>query len=350
MTQLDDAIHLIEEARTPADLFGPPGGDSAARRYRLLARLTHPDAVHDGRAGAAARAFVRLTALWSDFQQKGSPLTLTTTRRTYALGSLFATGEIAGLYRLRYGHPETSALLKLPRDPAHSDLLAREATALAQLVKDGDARFQPYAPRLIETFRHREAATGTTRQANVIELLDGFCSLADVRAAYPDGLDPRDVAWMWRRLLVALGYAHGAGVIHGAVLPEHVLIHPVDHGLVLVDWCCSVPGCYATTDPTGRVPVVVRRYAGGDHYPPEVLDGRRASPATDVYMATRCMTDLLGEPVPRGLRMFAKGCTLTAPSRRPADAWQLLRELDELLERLYGRRRFRPFAMPAKAE
>ena len=31
---------------------------------------------------------------------------------------------------------------------------------------------------------------------------------------------------MWRRLLVAVGAAHRAGVIHGAVLPEHVMIHP----------------------------------------------------------------------------------------------------------------------------
>ncbi len=349
MTELDDAIRRIERARTPAELFGAPGSDSAARTYRLLARLTHPDRVHGGRAAGAASAFARLTALWSDFRRKGSPSTITTRRRTYAVGPLFATGEIAGLYRVRYSHPETSALLKLPRDPADSDLLAREATALAQLIQDGDARFQPYAPRLVETFRHRDAATGTMRQANVIDLLGGFFSLAEVRAAHPDGLDPRDVAWMWRRLLVALGYAHHAGVIHGAVLPEHVLIHPGDHGLVVVDWCCSVPGCYATNDPTGRVPVIVRRYGGDDHYPPEVLDGRRASPATDVYMATRCMTELLGEQVPHTLRMFAKGCTLAAPSRRPADAWRLLGELDELLARLYGARRFRPFAMPAKA-
>lgn len=62
------------------------------------------------------------------------------------------------------------------------------------------------------------------------------------------------------------------------------------------------------------------------------------------------MTDLLGQQVPRTLQMFAKGCALAAPSRRPADAWRLLRELDEVLERLYGPRRFRPFAMPAKAE
>jgi hypothetical protein len=32
---------------------------------------------------------------------------------------------------------------------------------------------------------------------------------------------------------------------------------------------------------------------------------------------------------------------------RPQDAWHLLGELDELLDDLYGPRRFRPFAMPA---
>jgi hypothetical protein len=47
---------------------------------------------------------------------------------------------------------------------------------------------------------------------------------------------------------------------------------------------------------------------------------------------------------------FARGCLLASPGRRPQDAWRLLAELDELLElleRLYGPRTFRPFAMPA---
>jgi serine/threonine protein kinase len=259
----------------------------------------------------------------------------------------FAAGDIATLYRGRYSGRRTPALLKLPRDPDRSDLLEREAVALVQLVQDGNARFRPYAPRLIETFHQRDAATGVTRRANVIELAEGFRTLAEVRAAYPDGLDPRDVAWMWRRLLVAIGYSHRAGVIHGAVLPEHVLIHPEDHGLVLVDWCCSVPGCYSARDRSGLVPAVVRRLADAGHYPPEVLEGRRAGPATDVFMATRCMTGLLGDDAPRALRAFADGCTLQAKSRRPGDAWRLLGELDEVLERLYGPRRFRPFAMPA---
>jgi hypothetical protein len=262
----------------------------------------------------------------------------------YPIGPRFATGDIATLYRVGGGE-----LLKMPDDPAHSDLLEREAVALDQLVKDGDARFQPYAPRLVETFQHRDPATGSTRRANVIELAGGFRTLAEVEAAHPGGLDPRHVAWMWRRLLVAIGYAHRAGVLHGAVLPEHVLIHPADHGLVLVDWCCSVPGCYASSDPSGRVPVIVRRHAEAGHYPPEVLARRPASPGTDVFMATRCMTRLLDADVPRPMRDFADACTVPDSDRRPADAWHLLAVLDDVLERLYGPRRFMPFAMPAQA-
>ena len=53
---------------------------------------------------------------------------------------------------------------------------------------------------------------------------------------------------MWRRLLTALGWAHRARLVHGAVFPEHVLIHPELHGLVLVDWC------YATATPAPTSP------------------------------------------------------------------------------------------------
>jgi len=54
----------------------------------------------------------------------------------------------------------------------------------------------------------------------------------------------------------------------------------------------------------------------------------------------------MGERRPARLAAFAAGCMLANPSRRPQDAWRLLAELDELLERLYGPRTFRPFALP----
>lgn len=328
----EDALLLIAAARTPRDLFGADGDGSHA--YHRLARLVHPD------TGGPRDAFDRLTTLWRAHGPVTMPVTMRTRRGTYSLATTPVRGDLANLY------DAGETMVKIPRDPSLNDLLEREAIALRQLPKDGDGRFLPYVPRLVESFRHRDESTGAERRANAIGRLDGFHPLTEVRAAYPDGVDPRDVAWMWRRLLVALGFAHGAGVLHGAVLPEHVLIHPGEHGLVLVDWCYSVPGCHP--DRSARVPAMVTRRE--DWYPPEVHARSRAGVGTDIYLATRCMTYLMGDRAPKALRAFAGGCLLTAEHRRPQNAWQLLAELDDLLERLYGPRRFRPFHLPTSHE
>ena len=308
-----EAITLIEAASGPADLFG----QDAARCYRRLARLTHPDA-HPG-DNRAASAFAKLAALWQRHREDRGPL--------------IARGDIANLYLLRRG------LLKLARDPADNGLMRREASALIGLQGGVDVRLRAYFPRLVEAQRQQDPRSGVQRRANVIGYLAGFRSLAEVRTAFPGGVDPRDAAWMWRRLLVAIGAAHRAGLIHGAVLPDHVLIHPAEHGLVLADWCYSGPA------PASRVPATVARYRRW--YPPEVLAGQPAGPDADIWLATRCLTELIGDRMPSPMASFAAGCTLANPRRRPADAWQLLAEFDELLEGLYGPRAFRPFAMPA---
>lgn len=312
-----EAIALIETATGPRDVFGDGDGTAAARLYRRLARLTHPDACPgDSRA---AGAFAKLAELWR--------------RRQGSYGSLLVRGDIGNLYRVRQG------LLKIARNPADNDLMRREALSLATLRDRIEPRLRAYFPHLVEARRRQDPGSGVERLANVIGELPGFVSLAEVGAAFRAGVDARDAAWMWRRLLVAIGAAHRAGVIHGAVLPEHVLIHPAEHGLVLVDWCYSLAG------PAARLAAVVGRYR--DWYPPEVLAERSAGPDLDIWLATRCMTELIGARMPERLARFAAGCLLASPRHRPFDAWQLLAELDELLDRLYGPRVFRPFAMPA---
>lgn len=312
----EEAIAFVNRS-TAEELFGR---DEPARAYRRLARLIHPDVV--GPAGA--EAFARLSRLWHQRNK------IRSRRGVYSTAVLRFEGDLANLYRIPEGH------VKLVRDPACNDLIAREATALRRLAERGDPRYLPYVPRLVDAFRHKDG--GVTRRANVIATTAyRLHSLAEVARKRPGGLDPRDAAWMWRRLLVALGLAHRAGVIHGAVLPEHVLIEPDDHGLVLVDWC------YSATEPGERIAAIVPRYR--DHYPAEVLDRDTPGPYTDLAMAARLMADLMGDRAPKPLRRFADGCRLASPRQRPDDAWKLLGELDELLHRLYGPRKFRPFAI-----
>ena len=343
MRTVADATARVLAARTDEELFGI---DDPAGEYRRLVRLLHPDLVDDpADRDAATEAFVRLTTRWHGYT---NPVLPGTGSARYRLDRLAYAGDLADLY-----DAGDERLVKIPRDPANNDLMVREARALRRIAEHGDPRFLPYVPRLVDTVRHVDSATGVRRRVNVLSCHSGSArptprsdpersaapglrSLAEVRRAYPHGLDARDVAWMWRRLLVALGLAHRAGVVHGAVVPDHVLIEPDGHGLVLVDWCYAV-------EPGDRVPALVPAYA--DRYPPEVTARRPAGPGTDLAMAAGCMADLAGPHLPRALRAFADGCAQPSPRQRPDDAWRLLGELDDVLERLHGPRTFRPFTL-----
>ena len=303
----DEALALIDAGEVGA--------------FRELVKAVHPDVAPPGRTAEATAATAKLT----------SPR-LATKRHRWVLGARLATGDLADLHAVTDG--PVRGVLKLPRAAADSDLIRREVAALRTLDRCGEPRHRAYAPVLIEAFTHEDPATGERRAANVLTRLDGFVSLAQVAAASGDGVDPRDAAWMWRRLLVALGWAHRAGLVHGAVLPGHVLIHPGEHGLALVDWCWSAA-------PGEPLPALVARHR--DHYPPEVTARRPATAATDTYLAAGTMRRLIGPRITPRLRGFADGCTRA----RPADAWALLAELDDVLEKDFGPRRFRPFAVPA---
>ncbi|MFI7455313.1 molecular chaperone DnaJ [Nonomuraea sp. NPDC049714] len=314
-----EAEAIVTGARSAAELFA---GGSPVGVYRRLARLLHPDV-----SPGSVAAFGRLATLW-EIHNRGQRV------GRYRVGPPLHKGRTAVLYPATpdadpgtgpgtgpdarsgagpggaggsggSGPAGVEAVLKVVRVAADGHLLVREAAVLRELAVNADPRFLPYIPRLIDKFRYK---TGdTVRQANVISRApDGFVGLDRIGT----GLDPRDVAWIWRRMLVAVGLAHRAGIAHGAVLPRHVLVHPMDHGLILVDWCQAQ-----------------------DLTP----NGSGAGARGDVQAVTRCVAGLLGEH-PGAMRAFVRGCLL----RPPADAWALLAELDELLETLYGPRTYRP--------
>jgi serine/threonine protein kinase len=292
----EEAVARISTARSFQELAG--SGNSAGRAYRKWAKLIHPDTVSAQRRATATDAFAKLSALYQ--------------RKAESRPEPWGSGDVADLFA------DGDRLIKIPRSPADNDLMETEAAALRKLWADGDPKFRPYAPRLIESFVHEDDQR-RRRFVNVLERQRGMGSLAEIKG----DLGVREAAWIWHRLLIALGWAHRAGVIHGAVLPEHVLIHPGRRGLVLVDWC------YA-----GHRPAAIVK-AREDHYPPEVRHDRTAGPATDIYMATVLMTRLMGSRMPVQLRRFAAGCTNDAPRMRPQDAWALLGELDDIIPPQY---------------
>ncbi|KXO99056.1 hypothetical protein AXK58_24180 [Tsukamurella tyrosinosolvens] len=345
----------VTNAKTSADLFGPFGGPARAakRIFRVYATHLHPD-----RAAAAgfdpvatSAAFDRLTFLYQSWT-KGvaartphaaptSPDLIVVGRHsTYTAAGEPTAGTVSGVYRGAAANGDPVAI-KIPRSATSSRFIEGERTALAAIAKvtadSENAWLAPYFPTLLDTATLSDGA-GTERAVNVLGPLgaeDGFVDLATV-AAQLGGLDGRDWAWIHRRLLRAIAGAHLAGVVHGAIVAENVLIQPEGHGVVLAGWSLST---------TAGQPLPGRIASRTDAYPPDADE--KASPALDVYMAHALMRSMLA-PTERRQLAFARGCMQPAPTMRP-DAAGLLGEYDELLEDLYGRRRFRRFPYTVSA-
>jgi len=47
------------------------------------------------------------------------------------------------------------------------------------------------------------------------------------------------------------------------------------------------------------------------------------------------------------MRALLRACLIPSPQRRINDAWELLDDFQDILQRLYGPRTFRPFHMPS---
>lgn len=133
--------------------------------------------------------------------------------------------------------------LKLAHGTVHAlDREAEVLRALQALQGPGAAYFSQRLPQVVALSRCGEP--GHERDALVLRQPVGFWgSLADVQRAHPQGLnDERHAVWIWRRLLEVLGYVHGAGWTHGDVSPEHALVHPGDHGVLLIGWSRATQG------------------------------------------------------------------------------------------------------------
>lgn len=374
--ELQLIAQLLENARQPEEVFGKLDGDQGEAlraSYRLLTKVAHPDRYADPHDQAVAeKAFVALQQWLTSAEEKiksgaygqngaahttsEPPVLVRNRKREYLVqGTSFAQGDLCNLYKCTCAldGKETDAIFKVARNPADNDLVSNEGHVLKQLASSKEYdRFHAYIPRLVDSFDYRDSTSPQARRVNVLALEKGpYYSLPEVRATYPQGIDAKDMAWIWRRLLIALGFAHRHSVIHGAVLPAHILIQPENHGLVLIDWS------YALYEPSPDeyIPAISTEYK--DWYPPEVLAKAPPRPGTDIYLGALCMLYLLGGDPAKGsmpasvhkrIQAFFRGTALKGQTQRPQDALRLLDEFTELIESLWGPRTFREFSMPKK--
>ncbi len=369
--ELERVSQLLDQASVPEEIFGDLQGSlteqlALARKvFFHIAKTVHPDIARgEMQEREAHRAFKKLSALWEQAQDKinagtygqknaFAPFVMQTASGQYTIKRVLAWGDLCTIYA---GTANSAAgrrrvLVKVPVQPRDNDLVTNEARILAHLRASSTYQAaRHFLSRLLDAFPYEEQATGVVRQVTVLAAVEGLVSLVEVKKAYPTGIDPKDMAWIWRRLLIALDFAHTNQVIHGGVLPTHILIHPEHHGVVLIDWS------YAVLDPA-RTGELIRAISSPyrSWYPAEVLAKKEPQPGLDICMAAQCMIDLLGgDPhqrtmpaaVPWQIQSYLQGCTIPNPHRRPQDAHMLLETFDELLAQLWGPRTFHRFTMP----
>lgn len=364
-TEVEQIALRINEAKRPEDIFGELDGDTANMRasikntFRQLSRAIHPD--RNGGSVLATDAFAKLSqmrdraTLLAETGKYGKieTVTIKTAHHSYEVASELGQSGIANTYECTIDDTD-NGIFAVAIEPIDNDLMQNEARTLAILREEVNPNVRGYLPMLpdiVESFTYSEVA-GVRRQANIFKIKPGYVSIADILKAYPDGIHPADMAWMWRRLLDILGYCHSRGVIHGAVLPSNVLIGVGDvHDVVLTNWQACVRD-FTTND--RHISFVETEYEGW--YPDEVLAKESPTPSTDIYMSAKCMIALLGgnpvtEVVPSSAhareRGFLQSCLFAKASLRPQSAWQLREEFGRMLTQISGKLQYRPFYMPA---
>ncbi|PTL81384.1 serine/threonine-protein kinase [Vitiosangium sp. GDMCC 1.1324] len=269
----------------------------------------------------------------------------------WAPGRLIARGEHSDVYlaeRARW--PTERVLLKVLREPGDAPLFQHEWDVLEQLQQstaNGAATFTTRLPQPVVRGVLREGPRAGA-QAMALRWTSGFVHTFEaVRNAYPAGIDPRVSIWMWRRILETLSFIHSTGLVHGAVLPQHLLVQHGEHGVRLVGFSC--------TDLAGaRLSTVSSRFE--DFYPTRLLGSKTLTPSVDLVMSARCIIAVLGGEPSRGSVPGSVPGPLAALLRRVASAegldesqggaWTLREQVGEVGSAVFGRPSFHPLVMP----
>jgi len=280
-------------------------------------------------------------------------------QRVFHAGRLVSRGDYCDYF-------ETDAdgvpcILKVVSHRDDSDLLDIEAEILRELwvspVK-GAEHFTKYLPRLVAGTQLSDG-----RAVNVLAsghgVFSDFVSLEEIYQAFPNGLSPRHMVWMANRMFEILSWLQRNGVVHGGVLPMHIMYWPdiYSHGGMLWNWCQAT-----RIAKRQKLPVKVAGYEAW--YPSGMLGERPPMPADDTIMLVRCMIKVLGgDPLTGELPDRAYN---DEPDKDPKPLFELLqsvltktgiprfpntddfrREFNRMTKQVYGPKKFIPFTMPA---
>jgi hypothetical protein len=335
MPTLDDILN----AKTANDLFPADLDEKAAqKRYQRFLRVAHPD-VNPTRKADAEKAFTNLTSIWKSYTTvSGSPVhretsTIKTRRHEFAFSAKRYQVDGTVYYDATYDAGHADAFIAFAARADLNSLFLEGMRNVIAVRKNANEKVRGFFPEVIDTFAFQNG----TSQVNAVALkteesFKDLYTLRDVKVDYPEGIPARQVAWMYRRMLIALNETHRAGFVHGGAYIDAFMIHPERHGLVLKDWQYSVK--------IGEPAKLVGK-AATMLYLPEVHDYKPLTPRVDISLAAKAALYLCDTDAPPRFLRALKG-TSQYP---PVDASTALVEFDELITDLWGPKEWQVFKM-----
>lgn len=318
-----------------AGIFSGPA-EEVRSTFRRLAALWHPDVCKDPRATEVFAHLVRLrdTALRSGRPAPASSRTLRTRDgRDLGLSPLSTlpldTGELlVGRHSLTWVYRAEAA-----------DLAEAGASTIAGF-RFADERMRKQMTPFLPTLDRRipladgEEALVMARHADEVLLAD----LLRMKGAVP----AEHAAWIGSGLLNLACWLGWAGLVHGAIAPETVLISPETHTVRLMGgWGFATKVGGRPTALPGRTLALAPRLA---------VKGEVVDPRLDLELIRRTLREALGDPTGGGL--------LRGGAPEPIGRWLVMPPEAEatrdyavwltVLEKVWGKRRFVRWDMEPK--
>lgn len=320
-------IDRILQARTASELFSD---DDSEKLYKKLQRQVHPDLNQDRLTDATA-AFVRLNELYKRLT-KGDAITFTTKKGTWTvLGDVWRSSGVR--YRAVEGVEDTwvayvaTTQATGPFVEGHRILDTLTKDLLESDLRDATTH-RYFFPRVLDKFKLGDQK----KEARVLS-----AELPDTRwfpLSQWTSVDPRDIAWIARRVLIALDLVHKNGFLHGSPHLEAILVEPEKHGVMLKDWQYAV----RKGDPLQLIDPKAK-----DAYPAWVKDvNSTADGRIDLMVFGDAFEKLShASAAPPWLEDFFKQLKLSPPK----EAVTALKKLTALLDEKWERK-FHPMSYP----
>lgn len=303
-----------------------------------------------GESSISAEQFHKAFRVWNSPESYSIPIWISIGDSHWALHQCIANGEYSDVYtgqRARW--PTELALIKILRDQRDLALFDNEWNVLQALQRSKAPGAETFTALLPQPIIHGDNSSGSNmgQRVSVFRWASGFHhTFEEVIQAYPHGIRPRASIWVWRRILEILSFLHNSGIIHGAVLPSHLLVQENDHGVRLVG--------YSAAGSLGEKLLAISRHYEA-FYPRSSRSRSNLTTQLDLMMSARCIVALLGgnyetgalpAAVPSRLAGLIKQIAMTEPaSSVPIDAWSIRQELGSIANDVFGPPQFIPIDM-----